>query len=416
MHRISVRTLSCGMPLIVESIPSVRSVGVSWLLPAGFATEPGDRLGLGAMWSELLLRGADGLTSRAQADAFDTLGVTRSSDVSATHLSLGFTGLGSRLIEALPLIVDMVRRPRFDEDAIEPTRDLCLQALDSLPDDPQQRAMILLRERHLAPPFNRNDLGTREGLGAITRDDLVQRWRERARPGGAVLAVAGAANPDEIASRLDALLGGWTGGAPEPVPAGEPARGHHHEADETNQVHIAIAHDAPPERDDASMVERVIVGVLSGGMSGRLFTEVREKRSLCYSVYATYRAERDDGRVVAYVGTTPERAQEALDVLWGELTRINGAGAAGGGVTREEYERAVVGLKSKVVMSGESTSARAGALASDWRRLGRARSLDEIAAAIDGVTLDRVNARLAQRAPGKPTVVTLGPSALQWKG
>ncbi|TVQ62472.1 MAG: insulinase family protein [Phycisphaerales bacterium] len=412
MQRITVRTLACGMPLIVETIPSARSVGVSWLLPAGFATEPADRLGLCAMWSELLLRGAGSLSSRAQADAFDGLGFTRSSDVISTHLSLGFAGLGSRLDEALPLIVDMVRRPRFDEEGVEPTRDLCLQALDSLPDDPQERAMLLLRELHLPPPFNRNDMGTREGLGAITRDDLVQRWLERARPEGSVLAVAGAANADQIAARLDALLGGWTGGAAEPAATAAPTRGRRHEHDETNQVHIAIAHEAPPERDDESMVERLIVGVLSGGMSGRLFTEVREKRSLCYSVYATYRAERDDGRIVAYAGTTPERAQQTLDVLWGELTRINGDAASGGGVTREEFERAAVGLKSKVVMSGESTGARAGSLTSDWRRLGRARSLEEIAGAIDAVTVERVNARLAARSPGTPTIVTLGPAEL----
>lgn len=409
MIEIHTSTLDCGMPLIIETIPSVRSVALSWLLPAGSARDPEARIGQSAMWSEMLFRGAGSLNSRAQADAFDRVGAGRSIDVATFHLSLSATLLGARLGEALPLIVETVRAPRFDPDGVEPVRDLCLQAIASLEDDPGERVMILAKEKHAAPPINRSGLGTPEGVRAVTRDDLLLDWEDFVRPVGSILAIAGRVDADKARATLNALLAGWQGEAAPVTPAPTAQRGYHHLEDDTNQVQIAVVHDAPQESSDDCVLERVATAVLSGGMAGRLFTEVREKRSLCYAVSASYTADRDYGRTLAYVGTTPQRAQESLDVLLDLLHAIN---TPQGRVTREEFDRAVVGMKSRLVMSGESTGARAGALARDWHKLGRARSLDELAQRIDAVTLEQVNGYLARRSLGEMTICTLGPAAL----
>lgn len=408
MSLITTRLLACGMPLIVEHIPSVQSVGVTWLTPAGSASEPEDRQGVGAMLAELVFRGAGALDSRAQSDALDRLGLSRGADVHTFSLEIGATLLGARLLDALPLIVDVIRRPRLDAASIEPARDLCLQALEGLKDDPQERAMLELKARHAPAPINRSGMGTAEGLGAITRDDLLIAWAKRVRPKGSVLAIAGAVDPDAVARALDGLLTGWEGEA-EAVRAGPtPPRGHTHVTDQTNQVQIGIGLDAPAEGSAGCGPMRLAAAALSGGMSCRLFTEVREKRSLCYSVSASYGPDKDFGRVIAYSGTTPERAQETLDVLWGELVRMKA------GIDEGEFSRAATGLKSRIVMSGESPSARASALAQDWRKLGRPRSLDDLTETVERVTLKDVNDYLATGAltAGKATVVTLGPTAL----
>ncbi len=158
------------------------------------------------------------------------------------------------------------------------------------------------------------------------------------------------------------------------------------------------------------MLERLAIAVLSGSSSGRLFTEVRQKRSLSYSVGAAYRPGRDDGLVSLYAGTTPDRAQETLDVCAAEIERLYGGD--GGSVSREEFDRAVVGLKSHLIMQGESTPARAGGLGRDHFALGRARTLDELARAIDAITVDDLNEYTANRRLGPLTLVTVGPSAL----
>jgi len=404
------KTLSCGTPLVMEPMSGVKSVGVTWLLPAGNATDPDNRQGMAPMLSELLMRGAGGLDSRGFADAMDTMGVSHSVDSATIHMRMGFSLLGTRLMDALPLAVDMVLRPRIDQDAVEPTRDLAMQALEGLSDDPQERAVLAVRERHNPAPINRSGLGTAEGLAALTREELIEGWRARAKPVGSVIAIAGdldaAGGPEAIASRLDALLAGWSGAAPA-VQLGHAAdRGSlHHIEDKSSQVQIVCMHDAPPEPSPDCRLERLVSSVLSGGMASRLFAEVREKRGLCYAVSQSYATDRDYGRCMAYVGTQPERAQESLDVLLAELQRIN---TPAGALTAEELQRALIGIRSSLIFSGESTGARASGLASDQYRLGRPRSLEEIDAAYASITLDQVNAYLARRTLGEVTIVTLG--------
>lgn len=409
MEPITRIDLPCGLPLIVEKMGGVRSVAMSWLIPAGAATEPADRLGLSALWAELACRGAGELDSRAHADALDRLGVNRSISPGGLFIRVGATLVGNRLDEALPLLVDVVRRPRFDVDSIEPTRELAIQAIRSLEDDPHERAVIAARAHHLPDPLGRSTYGTIEGLQATTRDDIVNGWRQRALPGGCILALAGDVDAELVASRLNELLDGWAGASTEPGVGPATQRGMHHIQDDTNQVQIVLVHDAPREADEDAMLERVVTNVLSGGMSGRLFTEVREKRGLCYAVSAGYRGTRDYGVATAYVGTAPDRAATSLKVLREELERIN---TPEGRVTEEEFERAIVGLKAGLVLSGESSSARASSLASDVHNFGRPRSLGELAERIDAITLDDLHAYTARRSLGTTTVVTLGPEPL----
>jgi predicted Zn-dependent peptidase len=409
MNRITVRRLRCGMPLVVEEMAGVRSAALTWLIPAGMASEPAERQGLATMWAELLLRGAGDRNSRQHADALDRLGVGRATDVGSYHLRIAATTLGTRLHDALPLIADMALRPRFDPESIEPARALALQAIQSLKDDPHARASVAAKARHFPVPFNRSSVGTREGLEAVTQGEIAGGWSDRARPQGAILAVAGAVDPAALADRLDSLLDGWSGAAPEPTPASAPSRGYAHESDSTNQVQILVLHDAPPEHHPDSILEKVVLSVLSGGMAGRLFSEVREKRGLCYSVSAGYSGGKTFGAVEAYVGTAPDRAQQSLDVLMAELRRIN---TVAGEVLENELQRAIVGMRSRLVFSGESTAGRAASLAYDLHRLGRPRGLDEIEREIESATLNRVNEYLSRRTLGPLTIQTLGPAAL----
>ncbi len=141
-------------------------------------------------------------------------------------------------------------------------------------------------------------------------------------------------------------------------------------------------------------------------MSGRLFTEIREKRALVYNVWAGYSSLKGSGSILGYAGTSNDRAQATLDTFVAELYRFQE------GVTAQELARAKTGLKASTIMQGESTSARAGAIAHDFFMRGRIRTLDEIKSAIDAVTLDQVNAFLKNTPPGPFTIVTVGPKEL----
>ena len=148
------------------------------------------------------------------------------------------------------------------------------------------------------------------------------------------------------------------------------------------------------------------MGVLSGGMSARLFTEVREKRGLCYSVNASLNSLLREGRVLCYAGTTVERAQETHDVTLGELVRL------GDGIQSHELERCKARAKSSLIMQQESTMSRASSIARDWYFLNRVQTLDDIAREIDELTVASVLDYVHQHPARDFTVLTIGPNPL----
>lgn len=406
MSEIYQHELPNGLVLLGERHPSAQSLAMTMLLPASVAAEPDDRQGLATVFSEMICRGAGDLDAKAHSDALDQLGVQRSTNAGINRFRLGATMIGTKLADALPLLTDMVRRPMLAEKSLEPSRDLALQALDALEDEPQEKVFIELRQRHYPQPFGRSPMGRREHLEAVTIDDVRAYWRRTFVPRGSVISFAGRFDWNRLKGMVEERLGDWQGHVPDPIDAAAPPRGYVNQQADTTQVHIGVAYDALPETDERSILQRAAVAVLSGGMSGRLFTEVREKRGLCYAVYAAYSGQRDHGAVLAYAGTTAPRAQETFDVLTGELRRLSE------GVDQSEFDRAIVGMKSRFVMQGESTGARAAAIAADQFILGRPRTLDELAQRVDGITLDKLNGFIRTHPPGPMTVVTVGPGEL----
>ena len=407
MTRIYQERLPNGLWLVAEPSDTAQSLSMTMLTPAGVAHEPEGLQGVAALLEEMLARGAGGLDARAHCEALDRLGVQRGTNVETRHLRLSATMIAEKLDEALPLLLSMVTAPALEDAALEPSRDLALQSIKSLDDEPQQKVMLALRERHQPAPLGRSPLGTEQGVLAVTPENLRDFWRTTCVPDGSVLGFAGKLNWPKLRDLVARCLSGWTGAYKEVQPNGQGPRGYQHAKADTQQVHIALAYDAPPEADERSVFQRAAIAALSGGMSGRLFTEVREKRGLCYSVYATYAAGKDRGAVFGYAGTTTPRAQETLEVMAGELRRITQ------GVDESEFNRAIVGMKSNLVMQGESTGARAGSIATDQYVLGKPRGLDELAARVDSVTHKKLNDFLRDNPPGAFTITTIGPEAMK---
>lgn len=407
IEHIQTHTCANGLVVVIEKMSGVQSSSFRWLLPAGAVFEDIHNLGTSSVCAEMLMRGSTEMDSKEQADAFDRVGAIRGVGNSIRYIQLSASMIGARVGEAIPLLVDMVRSPRMSADSFTPARELAIQGVASLADDPHQRTALAARVRHLPAPYGRDTLGTIEGLEALTHQGLVDWWGSHALPKGSVISLAGDVDIDRAIKEIEALTADWSGSVSQPDAGEESARGYDHIEEDSNQVQVLIVHDGPCEGHADTMLEKLAISVLSGGMSGRLFTEVREKRGLCYTVSAAYRADKDRGVVSNYVGTTPERAQESLNVLMGEIQRIGE-----GNVTGDEIARAKTGLKSRIVFSGESTSARAGAIAADQVNLGKPRSLDDLIAQVDGIDLEMLNAYLCRRAIGKTTIQTLGPDAL----
>jgi len=404
---ITQTTLDNGLRIVIEPNDSMRSVAMGLMIPCGVIHQEKNELGIASICAELLLRGSTTRNSQQQADDFDLAGTVRDASPATRSTAVSMTTLDNRFEESIALTADMALNPSMSNDSFDASRTMAQHALASLADDPQQRAVLAARDRHLPEPFNRNTFGTESSLSNLTAERTRDWWNTHANPNGAIISIAGAINPDKAIELINKHFGQWAGQSDAPVIHAVAPRGYAHETDDTNQVQIIIVNDSPHASHPDHMHELLAVSVLSGGMSGRLFTEVREKRALCYSVSASYRAEKEFGLITSYVGTTPERAQESLDVLHQQLEAIQA-----GDVTQDEFNRARIGLKSRVIFSGESTGARASSLIADLIKRGEPRTLQQIIKQIDAVDLDSLNAYLKTRTLGQTTIQTLGPTAL----
>ena len=385
----------------------VESAAFTIRVPAGTAYEPADLAGLSTMTCELALRGAGPRDSRQFVTDLDNLGVERDANVSDAHTSFSGATLARNLFPALAIYADVLRRPRLPEDQIAPSRAVVLHELSSIDDDPAQKVMLELRRRHFPDPWGRPSQGSEETVKAITLDQIRAYTAHNYRPNGTVIGVAGRFDWSAIVDHIARLCGDWKSVAAAEVATGHAGRQHEHLFQESNQTQIGIAYASIPYRDPNYFQAWGSVGVLSGGMSSRLFTEVREKRGLCYSVYATHQSLRDQAGVLCYAGTSSERAQETLDVTLGELVRLSA------GVQADELGRLKARIKSGLVMQQESSSARSAAIARDWYYLGRVRTLEEIAAHVDALSRESINAYLTENPPKNFTIVTLGPKPLE---
>lgn len=401
-------TFPNGLTLLAERMNHVRSAALNFLVPAGFVHDPAEHLGIASMLSELITRGAGQRDSRELALALDNLGVDRDESVGSFHIRFWGATLADNLPAALEIYADIIRRPALPgDDEIDAVRALALQDLQSLEDEPRQKVLVELRHRHYPAPLGRDRRGTRASLEALDIDDVRRYYQAHFHPQGTILSVAGHINWKALREQVGRLFGDWSGPAPADLKRGKAAGGQSHLSKDTTQTQIALAYPSVPIGHADFYAAQGAVQVLSGGMSARLFTEVREKRGLCYAVWASYQTFKDLACVMCYAGTTNDRAQETLDVTMDEILRLKK------GISDEEVDRVEAGLKSALIMQEESTSARAGALASDWYYLGRVRSLEEIQESIDDLTPRRIIDHLRRHPPRRFTLVTLGPKALR---
>jgi len=406
-ERFFQHTFPNGLTLLAERMAGMQSAAMTLMLPAGSATDPVDRLGSATVLSDLVLRGAGSRDSKQLTDYLDRLGLQRSSSVGVHHSRFGCAGLAERVVEGLGAYSDVVRRPHLPQAGFEAARDLALQSLAGLEDEPRQKLLIKLREWHLPSPYGRSSMGNKEDLEKLTLELAKADHASRYHADGAILALAGNIDFEQLKDEVHKHFGSWNGRTNDDIKVMPPPGNFHHEDQQSEQTHIGIAYPSIPETHEDYYTIRMAIEVLSGGMSGRLFTEVREKRGLCYSVWAGYSSLKTQGSILGYAGTSNDRAQATLDCFMTELHRLSD------GVTEAELERAKTGLKASTIMSSESTSSRAGAIAHDYFMRGRIRTLDEIKNAIDAVTVDRVNAYLKKNTPGPFTIVTVGPKALK---
>jgi predicted Zn-dependent peptidase len=396
-----------GLVVLGEPMETAESAAFCFMLPAGASTLPDGCSGAGNIIADWIFRGAGGRSSRDLVDTLDGLGLHRHNGVGSSHITLAGVLQADNLHAAIELYADIIQQPALELGQFEFSRQLALQELQSLDDDPRQKVMLKLCEQFYPQPLGRSPLGTTDDLQAITPEKCAQLIKHKFSLSQSIFAVAGKYDFEVLCRQMEKLFAVQqqtpTTTAPPPGKRGVP---YLHEPYDGAQVHIGLMTQTVTVTSPDYYNAMAAVSVLSGGMSARLFTEVREKRGLCYAIGARYHTLKQTAGIACYAGTTPNKAQETLQVITKQFRQL------AEGISQEEINRAKVGLKSALILQSESSSSRAGGIAGDYYLLGRVRSLEEIKHRIEQINVDCVVAFLRTNQFKEFTVVSIGPKQL----
>ena len=398
--------LNNGMILLGERIEQVHSVSFQFLLPAGASLLPSGCCGAGAIIADWLFRGAGRYTSRELIQMLDHLGIHRSSSASVQHLALNASLEASNLSQALDLYTEMILRPQLAAEQFELSRQLAVSDLLGLDDDPRQKSMILLYEQFYPDPFGRPAIGKLDELKSLSYHQAADIASKMFDPRKVIFSICGNYDFETVKAQLEKAFDGSSTQGLTAQPPVTKEKSYAHFPTEGAQVHLGLMTPAPLVGSEHYYETAAAVSVLSGSMSSRLFTEVREKRGLCYAVGASYKTLKDFAGIACYAGTTPDKAQQTLDVILEQFHLLRN------GITEDEIQRAKVGLKTSLIMQSESTYARSTGIAADYFLLGRVRPLDEIREKIETLSVDSVGKYLKLHPFEDFTVVTIGPKTV----
>ncbi len=399
-----ITTLVNGLRVASDAMASVETVSLGVYVGVGTRHEPAEANGVAHLLEHMAFKGTTTRTARRIAEEIEAVGGQMNAHTGREQTAYYVKLLKGDLALGVDILADILQRSVYDEVELARERVVVLQELGQAEDTPDD--IIFDHFQATAYPdqaIGRPVLGRAEIIEQINRQALVA-YRAR-RYGLANMAVVAAGNVDH--EHLVELVGGAFTELPEAADATfEPARyigGRYRDDDDLEQIHLALGYPAVAYADPDYYASQVLSTLLGGGMSSRLFQEIRERRGLCYTISAYAVPYIDGGLFGIYTGTGTREVDELVRVLNGELA----------GVTHpppeDEVRRAAVQLKAGLLMSLESTNARMDALGSQLLIFNRPISPEEMAERIDAVAPGDV-ARVARRIfAGQPTLATMGP-------
>lgn len=388
-------------------MPWLESAAFAFLVPAGAIHDPPNRFGLSNLLCDMTQRGAGSRSNREFVEALERLGVDRSASVSLSHSNYGGATLAENLLPALTLFADLLRRPQLPVEQLEEARQVCFQELRTVEDELGHRTLERVRQLQYPAPWARPVQGLTDDVAAISLDDVQAQFSRYYSPTNAILSVAGKLDWDALRNHVGELFDDWKATPPATIEETDVDQAASHIPHDSAQTHLAIAYPSVPYAHEDYYQARAAVGVLSDGMSSRLFTEVREKRGLCYTIYATVNTLRDRGCVLCYSATTTESAQETLDFTMRELVQMKD------GVDADELARLKARIKSGLIMQQESSASRCVSMAIDWYHLGQVRPMQEISQMINELTAESISDYLRRNPPKDFKVASLGARPLE---
>ena len=376
-------TLANGFRIVTEHMPGLKSASVGIWITAGGRNERPEQNGIAHFLEHMAFKGTGQRNALQIAEAIEDVGGYLNAYTSREATAYYARVLGEDVALAIDVIADILRDPLLEPGEIEIERQVILQEIGQAADTPDDVIFDWLQERaYPDQPIGRTILGPPERVNAFDQSDLRRFVSEHYGADQMILAAAGAVDHADIVKQAEALFADLARGTASTF---EPARfvagGEVRHEKKLEQAHFALAFEAPHISDPSIYTAQIYANALGGGMSSRLFQEVREKRGLCYTIFAQTGAFSDTGLMTIYAGTSGEQIADLAQITIDEMRR------AADDMSDAELARARAQMKAGLLMGLESPSNRAERLARMTQIWGRIPGIDEIIARVDAVDL-----------------------------
>ncbi len=382
---VEITRLSNGINVVTHHMPHLESAALGIWVKAGARDERPEENGIAHFLEHMAFKGTKRRTAKEIADEIESVGGEINASTSMETTTYYVRVLKEDWLLALDILADILTESVIDPQELERERDVILQEIAAANDQPDDLVFELVQAASFADhPLGRPILGTSELISQYTREQILA-WRDRNYWGTRmVVAAAGNIEHKAFADEAERLLGGIDVGQepqrepPTFIPTAQTAD------KPLDQTHVVVAFAAPGYKDPDIYVLQVLSSLLGGGMSSRLFQEVREKRGLCYSVFSFGSAYEDGGQLCVYAATSPEHSRELMDITSNVMLSVAGE------VSDAEIDRAKAQLKASLVMNLESASSRADQIARQFLAFGHVPDIATLVAKIDAVTGEQV--------------------------
>lgn len=402
---VEITHLPNGLTVATDPMPQLESASLGVWVNCGARHETERQMGVSHMLEHMAFKGTERRTARGIAEEIEAVGGALNAYTSREQTAFHARVLKADVPLAVDILADILTHPVFDQGEIERERQVVLQEIGQARDTPDDIVFDHLQAAvYPGQPMGWPILGNEETVASFIRDDLETYMKANYRAGGMALIASGAVEHAAMVELAKNHFGDLGRGA---APGSEPARYVGTEiraSEELEQVHVAYAFPGIPSGDDELFAAQVYVTALGGGMSSRLFQEIRENRGLCYSIYAFANSFVDGGMIGVYAGTGESEAGEISALVAEQMVALAFT------ATAEEIARAKAQLRSGLLMGLERPSARAEQIAAHLLAYGRVVPLAEIRAKLEAVDVGEVR-RFGEKllTTARPALAAIGP-------
>jgi predicted Zn-dependent peptidase len=403
---IRTEVLPSGLSLVTERMDDVRSVCIGFWVGTGSRDEGEGEAGASHFLEHLLFKGTETRSSADIAEAVDEVGGDFNAFTTKEYTSFYIRLLAEHMALGLDILSDIMWRPALRPPDLDAERlvilDEILMHADEPADQAAEESSAALFPDH---PLGREVLGSQVSVSVMTATRIREFFEHHYRPANMVVAVAGDVDHDVVAAGLEERYAGGVGGrSPQREAPGDTVEPLRVTRRGTEQAHLVLAARSVSRSDPRRYALAVLNHVLGGGLSSRLFQEIRERRGLAYSVWSERAAYGDVGSVSVGVGTAPEHVAEVLDIITAELARLGAEG-----ITERELVVAKGNLRAETLLACEDSGARMSRIGAGLLLHGEVLTVDEVMARVEALTLDDVAAVAADVVDAPRTLSAVGP-------